>query len=849
MNTNIGLTHQEAKNILQRVGPNEITAKSRITPLQIFFSQFKSLLVIILIIASIVSFLLGDFIDSLLIMIVVFLNAILGFVQEYKAEQAIAALKKMTVSKIRVMRDGVERQIESREVVPGDIIIIEQGDKIPADCQLIESIHLEINEAALTGESQPVEKDHTDPKKNSIFLGTIVEKGRGVALVLATGMQTKFGSIAMSLSTIDEEKTPLESKLNTLGFQLGILAFVASTTVFVIGYLAHHPFVEIILTSISLAVASVPEGLPAVVTITLAIGMQRMARKKAILRKLSSIEALGSITVIATDKTGTLTQNKMHVDTVFVDNTTFTHDDKKLNKNNVTFAKLLEAGILCNNATLASTGKVKNFDVLGDSTEGSLLLLSTDNDVSIDETKKKGTLIEEFAFDQNLKIMSTIWRQNNNKYVFTKGAPESILTLCTDIMLNGTTKKITKNDIETIQKTYAQFAKDGLRIMALSFRKINNVPKHRKEAEKNQTFLGLVGIADPIRVEVKEAIKIARIAGIRTIMITGDNELTASAIGLKIGLLSGKEEIITGAQLEKLTDAEITNRFDKIAIFARTTPDQKLRIVTLLQKSGHIVAVTGDGVNDALALKQANVGVAMGITGTDVAKEASDMILTDDNYASLVEAVGEGRTIYTNIKTSIKYLVGSNLSEVIAVVVGILLGLPLILIPIQLLYINLVSDGLPAISLAMNPRKEGIMDNSWVVPKKIFGTFDKIWFVEINALTVTITLLAFFIGNLMGNVETARAMAFSTFVFAQSFILLDVGLHNKSVLKGVGDNRQLFLLAFISPFILQLFILYNDKLATLFHVTEINTIQLITVFVLSSVLLLTSEIRKVLVRI
>ncbi|MCX6792348.1 MAG: HAD-IC family P-type ATPase, partial [Candidatus Gottesmanbacteria bacterium] len=711
----VGLSDHEAEKRFIQNGPNEIVDRPRTTPLQIFLTQFTSLLIVLLMAAAAASLFFGDLLDGIFILLIVILNGILGFVQEYKAEKAIAALKKMTVSSVRVIRNGAEHKMDSRLLVPGDVVILEEGDKIPADCMLFESLHLEANEASLTGESMPVEKNTRDEDKKHIFLGTIIVKGRAKALVETTGMQTKFGTIAASLATIAEEETPLQKKLALLGKQLGGLAIGASAIVFFIGYFSHQPLIEMILTSISLAVAAVPEGLPAVITITLAVGMQRMARKKAILRKLSSIEALGSITIIATDKTGTLTKNEMRVVKIW------THA-----KTDRTMHDLLVTGVLCNNASLVYKEDHSSHDVLGDTTEGALLLLAADKGVDAGQLKLNGSIVEEFAFDPTLKMMSVVWKNDGTLTIYTKGAPESVLAMC---------GRLTTREKETIEQSFQEYAREGLRVIALAQKTVRNVPKSRQDAEGDLTFIGFVGIADPAREEVKDAIAVAQAAGIKTIMITGDNELTARAIGAKIGLLQKGDEVITGAQFAQLSDQQAIGRLPVIRIFARTTPDQKLRIVQLLQRMGHVVAVTGDGVNDAPAIKQADVGVAMGITGTDVAKEASDMILTDDNYATLVTAVEEGRTIFDNIKAAIKYLVGCNIGEILAVVVGMLLGWPLILTPLQLLYINLVTDGMPAIALALTPKHERIMQRKPRTVPNIFDRVDMVWFFEVSLLT------------------------------------------------------------------------------------------------------------------
>ncbi len=834
MKENVGLSDKQAQKLLTQYGFNEIVGRPRQTPFQIFLTQFTSLLVILLIIASIASLFLGDLLDGIFILLIVIINGILGFIQEYKAEKTIAALKQMTVASVRVIRGGVEQKIDSKLLVPGDVIILEEGDKIPADGILLESLHLEANEASLTGESMAVEKNTHEEEKKHIFLGTIVAKGRAKECVTATGMQTRFGRIASSLSLIKEEETPLQKKLDALGKQLGILALGASGTVFIIGFFAKHPLIEMMLTSISLAVAAVPEGLPAVITITLAVGMQRMAWEKAILRKLSSIEALGSATVIATDKTGTLTKNEMRVTKLWFEGINYSSHDKNLKLSNNSFIKLLTTGVICNNASLVYTHDHGKHNILGDTTEGALLLLASDKGLVSEKVKQNGTLLEEFAFDPVLKMMTVVWESNKQKTIYTKGAPESVLKICA----------LDEQSRQNVENEFRTYAKEGLRVIALAYKNVEHTPKTRHEAERSLIFIGFVGIADPPREEVKDAIAVAESAGIRTIMITGDNELTANAIGAKIGLIKQNEEIITGSQFAQLSDEEAMRRLYNIRIFARTTPDQKLRIVQLLQKMGHIVAVTGDGVNDALALKQSNVGVAMGITGTDVAKEAADMVITDDNYATLVTAVEEGRTIFDNIKSAVKYLVGCNVGEVIAVVVGMLLGWPLILTPLQLLYINLVTDGLPAIALAVTPKHDGIMKRQPRTGKNIFDRLDRVWLLEVSVLTTVTTLIAFWVGQKLGSLESARAMAFTTIILVQHFILLDVWTRDNSILKTNIFNDKIFLLAFFGPLMMQPLLIYVPLLSGIFKITQVSLIQLVLVIALSTVLLVSSEIRK-----
>lgn len=841
-----GLTNEQARKLLEEHGTNEIVGKARQTPVQIFIAQFKSLLIVLLIFAAVGSLFLGDLLDGIFILLIVILNGILGFVQEYRAEKAIAALKQMAISTVRILRNGTEQKIDSKLLVPGDVILLEEGDKIPADCEIVEGMHFEANEASLTGESLPVEKNVRDEDKKHLFLGTIAAKGRAKAVVVATGMHTRFGQIALSLSEITEEDTPLQKKLTVLGKQLGIMAILASGTVFVIGYFAKYELIEMVLTSISLAVAAVPEGLPAVVTITLAVGMQRMARKKAILRKLASIEALGATTVIATDKTGTLTKNEMRVNKVWMDGKHYASHDEALQLADSTFEKLVNSGVFNNNAGLVMKKDKLKYDVLGDTTEGALLLFAADKNVMREQLKENAKLLEEFAFDPTLKLMSVIWESDSKKTIYTKGAPEMVVERCKHILRAGEVREMTTEEREGVEAGFREFAAEGLRVIALAYRPTEQQPRSREEAEKDLILIGFVGIADPAREEVRDAIALAESAGIRTIMITGDNELTASAIGSKIGLIKKGEETITGAQFAQLSDEEALVRLPKIRIFARTTPDQKLRIVRLLQKLGHVVAVTGDGVNDALALKQSDVGVAMGITGTDVAKEASDMIIVDDNYATLVVAIGEGRTIFDNIKSAVKYLVGCNVGEVFAVVIGMIMGWPLILTPLQLLYINLATDGLPAIALAVTPKHEGIMKRKPQTSKSMFNKRDIQWFGEVSSLTAIATLIAFFIGDRIGSLELARSFAFTAIILVQQFILLDIWMRSDSILRSKIFKDKTFLLAFFGPIIVQPLILYVPFLQNIFKVEGMTIGQLALVVVLSGSVLVTSEIRKAL---
>lgn len=837
-----GLSSAQAKELLVRNGANEITQKPRDSAFAIFLSQFANILVILLIVAASASLFLGNLLDGIFILLIVFLNAIFGFVQEFKAEKAIEALKKMAVSKVRVERDGSEIEIDSRELVSGDLIVLEEGDKVPADCRLAEALHLEINEASLTGESIPVEKNIGDQDKSDIYLGTIVAKGRCRAKVVETGMNTKFGKIASSLSAIKDESTPLQKKLEQMSKQLGALAIIASIGVFILGVMQKQPFIEIILTSISLAVASVPEGLPAVITIALAVGMSRMARKKAILRKLSAIEALGNTTVIATDKTGTLTKNQMQVTKVWIQGEIFeVNSEKPLPVKN--FEMLIKAGIYCNNAGL---NKKENgeFEVLGDTTEGALLLLAQKKGIEIERIRKHGELLEEYPFDAGLKRMSVVWKNEDGEYIYSKGAPEMLLKKCKYIQEAEKTDDLTAEKREDIMKSLNDFAKEGLRVIALGFKKVERIPSSRESAENNLIFLGYVGISDPVRKEVKSAVLTAFNAGIRTVMITGDNELTAKAVAEKIGLLRDGFGTISGYELEKLSDKELLGRINKINIFARITPEQKLRIVQLLRTQKNIVAVTGDGVNDAPALKQADVGVAMGLTGTDVAKEASDMVITDDNYSTMVRAVEEGRIIFDNIKSAVKYLIACNIGEVIGVLVAMLFGWPLIFTPLQLLYINLITDGLPAIMLAIKPEQEGIMNRKPRRGNNFFERMDVFWVIEISSLTAIATVIAFYVGYRMEDVVLGRTLAFTVIVLIENFVFLDLWLGENSIFQINKMKNKIFLFSFVLPITLQLLLIYIPFLSEVFSIDSMSVIQGVFVLLLSLVLVFASEIRK-----
>ena len=814
---NQGLTSEEAAKLLEQFGKNEIISGHKIRPLEIFISQFKSFLILILFIAAILASLAGEKLDTIVIIVIIVLNSIFGFIQEYRAEKAIAALKHMVVTRVRVIRDGKEIEINTVDLVPGDAFIIEEGQKIPADGKLVEAVNLQLNEASLTGESLPVSKKVNESEEDDkffIFMGTIAEKGKGMAIVTATGMKTKFGKIASLLKDIKEEPTPLQKHLDVLGKQLGIIAVFGAILVFGFGFLHGGEILETMLTGASLAVAVVPEGLPAIVTITLAVGVQRMSRRQSIIRKLSSIEAIGSVDVICSDKTGTMTKNEMIVRKVWVDGQTFDVEDEKLN--NKGFAQLLRIGILCNDASiLEENGKLT---ILGDRTEGSLLVLAKEKGVDIKEYKGKGSAIEEFPFDSSLKRMSVVWSEGSKKEIYVKGAPEIIISRSTKILSDGKLTDLDTSEKKKLSKVVEDLAGNGFRLLGFGYKEFKGEPDKigRDEVEKDLIFVGIVAIADPPRDEVKEAIKLAKNAGIKVVMITGDNPLTAKAIGAEIGLIEGNEKVISGDKLEKMSQPELEKTIRDIKIFARVTPEHKLRIVKAFQAKGSTVGVTGDGVNDAPALKQADVGLSMGIIGTDVAKEASDMVIADDNFASIIKAVEEGRVIYENILKSIRYLLACNAGELIAILGAVAIGFPSPLTPIQILWMNLVTDGLPALALAGDPKAHDTMNrpprNKSVPILTILG---KKFIITVGVILATATLVIFIVFLKFDELEKGRTVAFTILVLGQMVVAFIVRKGEK------WNSNRLLLVAVLATVILQIIILITPALHSIFDVVPL----------------------------
>jgi Ca2+-transporting ATPase len=850
-----GLSEKEVKKRLKIYGPNELPKPKRPRLLTMFLRQFKSFLILLLLAAILISIGIKHYTDALVILVILMLNALLGFYQEYKAEKAVEALKELAVTYAKVIRDGKVEEIPAKKLVPGDILVLEEGDKVPADARLIEITSLKVDESALTGESTPVFKDVRAIKdvplaerKNMVFMGTIIAYGRAKAVVVATGIDTEMGKITKIIQ-IPEEETPLQKRLNDLGKKLGIFIIAICVVVFFIGILLHETSIaEMFLTSISLAVAAVPEGLPAVVAVTLALGTRRMAKRNAIVKRLAAVEALGCVTVICADKTGTMTTNEMTVREIWYNNSLikvtgigfepkgeFFKGKKKINPiKDKDLSLLLELCTNCNNAELKEPSLLfDKWHVIGDPTDGALLVLAKKAGVD-----KKLEKVGEIPFSSERKRMTTIHRKNGKYFTFSKGAPETIVKLCDRILFRGRVKNLSEDERKDILNITQNMALRGLRVIALAFKPLEKISQRKfleSEVERNLIFLGLVGMIDPPRKEVKNAVRTCKQAGIKVIMITGDHKLTAIAIAKELGIYTGREEVIVGEELEKMSEEELDDVIDKVSVFARVSPEHKTRILSALKRKGHIVAMTGDGVNDAPALKKADIGVAMGIKGTDVAKEAADMILTDDNFATIAKAVEEGRGIYDNIKKFIRFLLSSNFDEILVVTIASLAGLPLPLLPIHILWINLVTDGLPALSLSVDPKEPDIMKRKPRNPKEsiLSGVF---WFsLTAGLIACAVTLLAFFLEYTSTlNVLKARTLALTTTIFFELLFVFNCRSETRSVFSNNPLTNKKLVLAVILSVVFQLLIIYVPPLQTMFKTTSLTFTDWIRVLLFSA---------------
>jgi len=847
--TRHGLTQSDVEVQIKKFGRNIIPEKKKVTILQMFLEQFKSFLVIILIIAAIIAFVVKEPLDGMAIIAIVILNAIFGVVQERKAEKTLEALKKFAAPKCKVVRNGENIIIDSADIVPGDIVLLETGDKVPADCRIIEESNLKADESILTGESLPVVKTSAAirgelpvaDRKNMLFSGTTVVYGHCKAAVIATGGQTEFGKIAKVLQQ-REEPTPLQKKLEVLGRQLGIIIIVICAVVFIVGVSRGMDIFEVFLTAVSLAVAAVPEGLPAVVTITLAIGLMRLVKKNSIIRKLPAAETLGSTTVICADKTGTLTKNQMTVRRLYVNEKVvdvtgegyaiegeFLVDGRKVAEDS-DIEMLLTVGMMCNNASIGKEN-------IGDPTEIALLVAGMK--FGLEDARRTATSVKEIEFDSQRKMMSIIYKLDSVQVMYTKGAVEEVLKRCTHIYKNGSIEFLRDDDKKKILDANEKFAKGALRVLAFATKKI----KSKGAAEQDLMFVGLQGMMDPPRPEVKPSIERCKQAGIKVVMITGDHRVTAFAVAKELNIATDEKEVITGEELDKLNDEEFSDIVNNISVYARVSPEHKVRITEALKKRGHIVAMTGDGVNDAPALKKADIGVAMGIAGTDVAKEASDMVLTDDNFASIVSAVEEGRGIYDNIKKFVGYLLSCNVGEIIVVFAALLVSLPLPLLPLQLLWINLVTDGLPAIALGMEPYEPDIMKRKPRNPKENVLDKPSIEFIlMVGVIIAAMTLYMFYLE--LPDVARARTMAFSALVVLEMFVA--ISFRSPKYLFGydIGSNKVLWV-SILASIALQFAIVYIPFFNSIFDTVPLSLADWGRLFVAAFAMLAAIELNKV----
>ncbi len=861
-----GISPEDALKRLEQYGPNELKEKKKKTVFMMFIDQFKDFMILVLIAAAIISGFIGEPVDTIAIIVIVVLNAIIGFVQEYRAEKAMAALKKMAAPFAIVSRDGVATNIPASEIVPGDVVFLDAGRIVPADLRLTDSQRLMVEEAALTGESIPVEKVSETisgeniplgDRKNMAYKGTFVTYGRGAGIVTATGMQTELGKIATMLQEQEEVKTPLQKRLIKFGKKLAFAVLIICAIVFVLGIIRGEPPLLMLLTSISLAVAAIPEALPAVITISLALGAKKLVKQNTLIRKLPAVETLGSVTYICSDKTGTLTLNKMFVEQIYVDDKILKVEDFRANNTgkNITldlqFKKsspydFVMAGLVLNNdVSVDKEGKI-----IGDPTEIALYEVAKSAGIDKKTLEQSYPRISEIPFDSERKCMTTIHRISSSEFIsFTKGAVEALLDKSSYVLASTGLTEINRKEILKIAE---QMASEGLRVIGIAMKKMEIVPEKIQTdiIETNLIFLGITAMMDPPREEVKEAVSMCKTAGIIPVMITGDHPVTAQAIARRLGIIdNNSDSIITGKELEELTIEEFESKVEHIRVYARVAPEQKLKIIRALQDKGQFVAMTGDGVNDAPALKRADIGIAMGITGTDVSKEASHMILLDDNFATIVKAVKEGRRIFDNIRKFIKYTMTSNSGEIWTISLAPFFGLPIPLLPVHILWINLVTDGLPGLALAAEPAEKRIMQRPPRHPEEsIFAHGLGIHIIWVGLLMgfVSIFTQAWSIKNGLTHWQT---MVFTVLCLSQMGHVLAIRAEKASLFSlGLFSNKPL-MGAFILTFVLQMATIYVPFLNPVFKTSPLTLNELILTLILSSIVFFAVELEKLFKRI
>ena len=857
-----GLTDEEAQARSEKYGKNRLEGGKEKSILQMALEQLKDFLVIILVIAAVVSMFLGEMLEGIIIIAIVILNTFLGVYQENKASNALKALREMSSPHAKVLRNGAIVEVASSDVVPGDVVIIEAGDYIPADVRLVEGVNLKVDEAALTGESVPVEKDANTvlpedaslgDRVNCAYMGTVVTYGRGKGIITDIGMKTQMGNIAGMLNSVEDETTPLQKKLDSLGKILGVVCLGVCAVIFLLGMLRGMEFFDIFMLSVSLAVAAIPEGLTVVVTVVLAMGMQKMVKCNAIIKRLSAVETLGSTTVICSDKTGTLTQNKMTIqklyngiDTFDVSGTGYspngevTDADGKPAKDSV--LKVIEGGLLCNDASYDPAKET----IIGDPTEGAMVVLAHKAGMEKDAWNKKFLRIQEIPFDSDRKLMSTYHEIDGKIVMYTKGAPDELLRRCVNIDLNGKVETLSAAKREEILAKNQAFAEEALRVIGVAYRVVDKAVVDL-EMENDLIFVGLMGMIDPPRVEAKDAVAVCKNAGIQVKMITGDHKITASAIGAQLGIESAKT--VEGREINEMNDEELRECVKTTSVFARVSPEHKVRLVDAVRANGNIAAMTGDGVNDAPSLKHADIGVAMGITGTDVSKEAADMILTDDNFASIVRAVAEGRTIYANIRKVVGFLLSCNIGEILVLFLAMLIGFDEPLVAIQLLSINLITDAFPAFALGMEKEEAGVMNRKPRDPSEPIVNRKMVVAVALQSAALAFgTLGSFAYGYFVHDLEVARTGCFLTLVLGELLRAYSARSENTSVFKmKVFENGYLNKCVLLSM-VFMLATIYVPFLNPVFSTVPLNFEEMAVALLLAFVPMLGGELAKLITK-